>query len=148
MAGGFAMAALASLATGRLSRMVGVVRAVVAMRLVGLVLLVALPFAPSFGLAGLLYVGRAVFNRGTSGARNALSVSIVRPRRRGFAVSVTNVSMQVPRAIGPVFAGLLFEAGHLALPFLIGAAFQAAYIIIYDRSFRNSDPGREGRTAA
>ncbi len=143
MAGGFAMAALASLATGRLSRAVGVVRAVVAMRLVGLVLLVALPFAPSFALAGALYVGRAVFNRGTSGARNALSVSIVRQRRRGFAASMANVSMQVPRAISPVFTGLLFEAGHLALPFLIGAAFQAAYIIIYDRSFRNSDPGRK-----
>ena len=80
MAGGFLMAALASVATGWLSKWLGIVRAVVAMRLVGLALLIALPFAPSFGLAGALYVLRGMFNRGTTGARGALSISIVRAR--------------------------------------------------------------------
>ena len=85
MAAGFLMAAVSSLGAGVLSRWLGVVRAVVAMRLVGLALLIALPFAPSFGLAAVLYVLRGMFNRGTTGARNALNVSIVRARRRGFA---------------------------------------------------------------
>ena len=144
MASGFLMAALASVATGWLSKALGVVRAVVAMRLVGLALLIALPFAPTFGSAATLYVLRAMFNRGTTGARSALSVSIVRPQRRGFAASMANVSMQVPRSLSPLLSGFLFAAGDLVLPFFIGAAFQGAYLVIYYWSFRNVDPGLAG----
>jgi MFS family permease len=147
MAGGFLMAAVASIATGWLSKSLGIVRAVVAMRLVGLALLVALPFAPSFGIAGVLYILRGMFNRGTTGARSALSISIVRPQRRGFAASMANVSMQVPRALSPVLTGALFAAGDLALPFLIGAAFQGAYIAVYYWSFGQLDAGFAGRRA-
>jgi MFS family permease len=139
MAAGFLMAAVASVATGWLSKWVGVVRAVVAMRLVGLALLIALPFAPSFGLAAVCYVLRAMFNRGTTGARSALSISIVRQHRRGFSASMANVSMQVPRAVSPVLSGFLFAAGDLALPFLIGAAFQGAYLAFYYWSFGQVD---------
>jgi hypothetical protein len=34
---------------------------------------------------------------------------------------------------------LLFAAGELALPFLIGAAFQGAYLVFYYRSFGQFD---------
>ena len=139
MAGGFLMAAVASIAAGWLSKSLGIVRSVIAMRLVGLVLLVALPFAPSFGLAATFYVLRAMFNRGTTGARSALNISIVRPQRRGFAASMANVSMQVPRSVSPVLTGFLFAAGDLTLPFLIGAAFQGAYLAFYYWSFGQVD---------
>jgi sugar phosphate permease len=105
--------------------------------------LIALPFAPSFGVAAVLYVLRGMFNRGTTGARAALSVSIVRAQRRGFAASMANVSMQVPRAVSPVLTGFLFAAGDLALPFFIGAAFQGAYLALYYWGFRRVDPGVE-----
>jgi MFS family permease len=139
MAGGFLMAAIASLVTGWLSKWMGMVRAVVAMRLVGLVMLIALPLSPNFGLAALLYILRAMFNRGTTGARSALSISIVRPHRRGFAASMANVSMQVPRSVSPMLTGILFAANNLVLPFIIGAAFQAAYLAVYYSSFRQVD---------
>lgn len=139
MAGGFLMAAVASVATGRLSKWVGMVRAVIAMRLVGLVLLVALPLAPNFGLASTIYILRSMFNRGTTGARSALSISIVRPHRRGFAASMANVSMQIPRSISPILTGILFAARDLVLPFFIGAAFQGAYLAMYYASFRHVD---------
>jgi predicted MFS family arabinose efflux permease len=109
---------------------------VVLMRLVGLVLLVALPFAGSFMLASVLYVARAVMNRGTTGARSAVNMGIVRANRRGFSSAASNVALQVPRAIGPVFAGALFQSGFLAAPFLVAAVFQAGYVWVYDRSFR------------
>jgi MFS family permease len=139
MAVGFLMVAVASVAAGWLSKWLGIVRAVVAMRLVGLVLLIALPFAPDFGLAAVLFVLRGMFNRGTTGARGALSISIVRARRRGFAASMAKVSMQVPRSVSPVLTGFPFAAGDLALPFLIGAAFQGAYLAVYYWSFWQID---------
>jgi MFS family permease len=139
MARGFLMAAVASLGAGWLSRWLGIVHAVVAMRLVGLALLIALPLAPGFGVAAALYVLRAMFNRGTTGARSALSVSIVRAHRRGFSASMANVSMQVPRSVSPMLTGLLFAANELALPFFIGAAFQGTYLALYYWSFRQVD---------
>jgi hypothetical protein len=71
MAGGFLMAAIASVATGSMTRWFGMVRAVVVMRIVGLALLIALPLSPSFGLAASLYMLRTMFNRRTTGARSA-----------------------------------------------------------------------------
>ena len=52
---------------------------------------------------------------------------------------MANVSMQVPRAVSPVMSGFLFAAGDLALPFLIGAAFQGAYLAFYYWSFGQMD---------
>ncbi|MBN8889676.1 MAG: hypothetical protein BGP12_07835 [Rhodospirillales bacterium 70-18] len=137
MAVGFLLAGAASLLTGWLGRWLGIVRAVVAMRTLGLLLLVALPFAKTFAVAGVLYVARTVLNRGTTGARSALNVSIVRPSRRGFSSAASNVALQIPRAIGPVLAGLMYESGFLALPFLAAAVFQTGYLWVYDRTFRN-----------
>jgi MFS family permease len=145
MAGGFLMAAIASIATGQLSKWLGMVRAVIAMRLVGLALLIALPLSPNFVLAATLYILRAMFNRGTTGARSALSISIVRPHRRGFAASMANVSMQIPRSVSPLLTGILFAANNLALPFFIGAAFQAAYLAMYYASFRQVDDAMSQR---
>jgi predicted MFS family arabinose efflux permease len=134
------MAAVASVATGWLSKWLGMVRAVIAMRLVGLALLIALPLSPNFGpAAATLYILRAMFNRGTTGARSALSISIVRPHRRGCAASMANVSMQIPRSVSPVLTGILFAANNLVLPFFIGAAFQGAYLAMYYASFRQVD---------
>jgi MFS family permease len=137
MAISFLLAAGSSLFSRWLMRWMSVVRTIVVMRSAGLILLLALPFAPSFVLASVLYVGRSMLNRGTSGPRSAVSVGLVRPARRGFSVASANVALQIPRAIGPVLAGVCFEAGMLAEPFLAAAVFQGAYVWIYERSFRN-----------
>ncbi len=139
MALSFALASAAALYAGRLSMRLGMVRAVVLMRLVGLVLMVAMPLMPSFGLAAAIYVARAVFQRGSIGARQAVGVSLVRAPRRGLAASLNNASQQFPRAVGPLFGGLMFDAGMLIAPFLIGAAIQAAHLYLYDRMFRRVD---------
>lgn len=139
LAAGFVMAIFSSLLTGWLTRRLGTSRAVVMMRLVGLVLFVALPFAPSYGLAAACYVLRAAFNRGTAGARQAVGLKLVGSRRRGLAASLNAVSMQLPRAVGPVIGGWLLEADLLALPFLVAAGLQAVYLALYGIAFRNVD---------
>ena len=141
----FGITAAASLAGGWLSGRWGVVRAVVWMRLIGLVLLVLLPLAPDFRLAAVLFVLRAALNLGTVGARQALNMGLVRPERRGLAASLSSVSMQIPRALGPAVAGALFQGGWLALPFLFAASFQGAYVFFYQRVFRDYDPLAPGR---
>lgn len=142
MALAFAAAALASLGTGRLTLRVGVMRAVIGARALALILLLALPLAPSFAWAAALHVIRMALNMGTIGARQGLNIGLVGTARRGVAASVSSVSILFPQALGPALAGILFAGGALGVPFYLAAALQAAYLVLYNRSFRAHDPAR------
>ncbi len=136
MSAGFVLAGLSALASGRLIRILGLVDAVIVMRLLGLTFLFMLPFSPSFGFAAALHILRSTLNRGTAGARQALTVQLVAPDRRGLAATLGTVSTQIPRALGPLFGGYLFDADLLAVPFVVAGMSQAAYLALYRRLFR------------
>jgi MFS family permease len=136
---GFVLASVASLWTAWLTRRVGTALAVVLTRLAGVALLAVLPFAPTYGAAAACYVLRAAFNRGSAGARQAVGVKLVDPAHRGLAASLNAISMQIPRAVGPILGGVLLETNLLALPMLIAAALQAAYLTLYGITFRALD---------
>ena len=137
IAASFAVGAAGSLLAGALARRHGLIRAVVWMRLAGLLLMLAIPFSPWFGLAAVLYALRAGMNQGTAGVRQALVAGLTRDHRRGLAASLQNVSIQIPRAIGPLIAGLLLHAGMLTAPFVLAAIFQGAYLLLYAHFFRD-----------
>jgi MFS family permease len=140
MALAYFVTAAASMGAGRLIARIGLVRSVVWMRSASIIILVLLPLMPHFWLAAMLHIARSALNRGTAGARQALTVSLVRPHRRGTAVSTGSVAIQLPRAAGPLFAGLLFGSGLLAVPFYIAAGFFGAYIVCYRHVFLAYDP--------
>ncbi len=144
MAATFFITGFSSILTGRISDKIGIVKSVVWARFFGLLLLIALPLIPFFWLASLVYFLRSAFNRGSVGARQALTVGLVRDERRGLATSLNAMSMQIPQSVGPSIAGLLFSTGQLELPFYVGAIFQGIYLIMYGRFFRNQNkPGME-----
>lgn len=133
---GFVLASFASVWTGWLTRKLGTTEAVVVMRLVGLVLLVVMPFMPSFPLAAACYALRSAFNRGTAGARQAVGLMLGGRDRRGMAASLNAISMQIPRAMGPIVGGWLLDAEMLAAPMLLAAGLQAVYLVLYGVTFR------------
>lgn len=135
------LAGVCSLLAGRIGMRFGAVRTVVAMRGIGLALLLALPFMPTYGLAILVYGARTILNRGSAGQRQAVILGAVRRSRQGLAAAVSSVSTQLPRALGPLVAGALFGAGMFTGPFLIAAAFQAGYLVLYPVLFRRHDLG-------
>ncbi|MDE2263672.1 MAG: MFS transporter, partial [Gammaproteobacteria bacterium] len=137
----FALASAGSVLGGRLSRRLGAVRSVVWMRVVGLVLLVAIPFSPTFPVAAGLYALRYAFNQGTAAARQVVAAGLTRAERRGLAASVQSLSAQLPRAAGPVLGGWLIHRGQFIAPFLLTAAMQALYLILYRQFF--GDAGTE-----
>ena len=139
LAASFVLAAAGSILSGRLSQRFGAVRSVLWMRLIGLVTLLATPFVPVFGLAAALYALRAAFNQGTAGARQTVAAGLTRAERRGLAASVQNLSLQIPRAVGPVLGGALIHAGYFITPFLLAAALQALYLVLYWRYFSGLD---------
>lgn len=139
---GLAAAGVASLTSGILTRRLGAIRTVVLMRGIGLISLFALPFSPTFAIATIIYAMRSAFNRGTAGARQAVALGLVRGDRHGLAASVNAISVLIPRGIAPAIAGLLFESGALAAPFLLAGLFQGGYLLLYPRVFAAHDPSR------
>jgi MFS family permease len=147
MALAFVATGFSNLATGRLAEQFGPVRSVVVIRLVGVAFLLAMTVMTSFWWAGLFYVLRSLVNRGSVGARQAVSVSLTRDERRGLASSLNQASMRVPASIGPTIAGYLMDAGNLTLPFLLAAGLQLAYALTYGRFFGHLDHGLRTRGA-
>ena len=135
LAASFVLAAAGAQLAQRIVPRFGVVRTVVGMRGVGLALMLLTPFMPLFGLAAGVWAVRAAFNQGTLGVRQALTMGLTRQHRQGLAATVNNVSIQVPRAIGPAIAGVMLHFGWLTAPFIVAAAFQLAYLIVYQRFF-------------
>lgn len=135
----FFATAFASVLTGRATRRVGIVRSVVAVRMAAVVVLLIFPFVPSFWMASVLHVLRSALNRGTQGARQALTVALVRDERRGFASSINSLSMGLPNSAGPMMAGYLLNAGYFSLPFYIAAGMQFIYGILFGRMFQAYD---------
>jgi len=135
LAASFVLAAVGSQIAQRIVPRFGVVRTVVVMRGVGLLLMVLTPFVPVFGLAAAIWAVRAAFNQGTLGVRQALTMGLTRQHRQGLAATVNNVSIQVPRAIGPAIAGLMLHQGWLTAPFVVAAMFQLGYLVVYQRFF-------------
>jgi MFS family permease len=127
----FVLASAGSVIGARLSRRLGAVRSLVWMRVVGLALLVAVPFAPTFLVAAVLYALRSACNRGTAAANQLVAAGLTRAERRGLGASVQSLSSQLPRAVGPVLGGWLIHRGEFVAPFLLTAAGQAVYLILY-----------------
>ena len=143
----FIVTAAAALLAGNLTRQAGLVRVVVWGRTGGFLTLLLLPLMPLYWLAAVLYVLRSALNRGTIGARQALVVSAVRDERRGLAVSLNALSVQLPQSIGPAIAGSLIGNGRLILPFYLAAALQGIYVFLYSRVFGPREQEIVNRTA-
>jgi MFS family permease len=131
----FVLAAAGSVIGSWLSRRLGTVRSFVWMRVVGLGLLVAVPFSPTFPVAAGLYALRSACNRGTAAANQLVAAGLTRAERRGLGASVQSLSSQLPRAVGPVLGGWLIHRGQFVTPFLLTAAGQAIYLLLYRHFF-------------
>lgn len=139
MAVTFFATGITSVIQARLSQKHGNIRSIVLVRFMASTLLILIPLLPTYGLVSLAYVIRTALNRGTQGAQQALSVSLTRDNRRGFASSVNVLSMRIPTSVGPYISGYLFGLGSLALPFYIAAGLQYSFAYFYGKIFSAYD---------
>jgi MFS family permease len=131
--------AIFSILTGLTSQRRGLVRTVVAARLVTVALFAVIPLMPTFGLASAAHIARSALSRGSIGARRAIAVNLVGLERRGLVSGVNNVSLKVSNSVGSAVAGVFLNAGLLALPFFVAAGMQLLYGMAYGRAFSKYD---------
>lgn len=135
----FLATGITSLFQAKLSQRHGNIRSIVLVRFIASFLLILLPLLPTYMLVSFVYILRTALNRGTQGAQQALSVSLTRDRRRGFASSINILSMRLPISIGPYISGYLYGLGSLSLPFYLAGGLQFSFAYLYGKMFGSRD---------
>ncbi len=109
-----------------LARRFGLVATMVGTHLPSNVLLAAVAFAPTFGVAALLLLARTTLSQMDVPTRQALVMTVVTPAERTAAAAVTNASRYTVRPAGPLVAGLVQQLA-LGAPLVLAGAVKAGY---------------------
>lgn len=135
-----AVAVLQSLSyevSGRLGDRFGLINTMVFTHLPSNILLLLVPFSPSFGWAVGLLLARFALSQMDVPARQAYVVSIVPAAERAGAVAMTGAVRGVAQSFGPVLAGLAIGAASFGLPFFAGGGLKIVYDLALFGGFRN-----------
>ncbi len=122
---------VSTLSAAGIGRKLGTVRAIVLVRAVTGLLLVPMVLAPSFWLAGTIYLIRMLAQRVGLPLRQSFTQDLADPDERASLAALSNLPAQGTMAGGQVLAGYLFEEVSLAAPFELAAAFQFANAVLY-----------------
>ncbi|HEV8524690.1 MAG TPA: MFS transporter [Terriglobales bacterium] len=131
------------LAAAWLARRIGLVKTMVFTHLPSSLFLLAIPFAPSFGLAALLFLAREALVEMDVPTRQSYIVAVVRPEERTFASGVTNLTRNVSWAAASSVAGALMQGLGFSAPLLLGGGLKITYDLLLYRAFRHIRPPEE-----
>ncbi|HEU0257352.1 MAG TPA: MFS transporter [Microbacteriaceae bacterium] len=137
-----------TLASARVAARLGTVRAIVTVRAIGGVLLVPMVLAPSFLLAGGIYVVRMMVQRVGLPLRQSFTQDMADPGERASVAALSNLPAQGTMAAGQAAGGWLFDEASLAAPFTLAAVFQVANAALYWLLFSRRPPRPRAAGAA
>jgi MFS family permease len=126
-----------------LARRIGLVKTMVFTHLPSSLFLMAVPFAPSFKWAVLLFLCREALVEMDVPTRQSYVAAIVRPSERTYASGITNLARNIFWAVGSAAAGFLMQALTFSAPLLIGGGAKVTYDLLLYRSFRALKPPEE-----
>ena len=126
-----------------LARRIGLVNTMVFTHLPSSLFLMAVPFAPSFKWAVLLFLCREALVEMDVPTRQSYVAAIVKPTERTYASGITNLARNVFWAVGSAAAGFLMQALTFSAPLLIGGGAKVTYDVLLYRSFRALKPPEE-----
>lgn len=138
-----AISVISTLGAARLAFRWGLVRTVTVVRIIQALLLVPLVLAPTFVLAGAVYLVRMVVARIGMPLRQSYVLAMAHPEERAAVGALSNVPSQAAMAVAPLGAGYIFDQISLSLPFILGGALQLASSLMYWVLFRSLAPEEE-----
>ena len=124
----------------RIARRIGLVNTMVFTHLPSSLLLMLLPFCPTFGTAAALFLVRELLVEMDVPTRQAYLASIVAPGERTAALGLVQLTRTSMWAAAPGLAGWMMGAAALSAPLYIGASIKAAYDLLLWRAFRGLKP--------
>src|SRR5215472_808112 len=126
-----------------LARHIGLVRTMVLTHLPSSLFLIAVPFAPSFKVAILLFLCREALVEMDVPTRQSYVAAVVLPNERTFASGLTNLARNVFWAAGSGIAGLVMQNLAFSAPLVIGGGMKITYDLALYRAFRKLRPPEE-----
>jgi predicted MFS family arabinose efflux permease len=124
---------------------IGLVRTMVYTHLPSSLLLLTVPFAPTFPVAAALFLLREGLVEMDVPTRQSYVMAIVRPEDRTFASGVTNLVRLGGWAVAPAFAGALMQGASLGAPIFVGAGMKILYDVLLFVAFKERPPPEELR---
>jgi MFS family permease len=135
--------ALSHLGAAWLARRIGLVNTMVFTHIPSSLLLMTVPFAPSFPVAASLFLLREGLVEMDVPTRQSYTMAVVRPDERTFAAGVTNLVRLGAWAIAPSFAGVFMQDLSLTAPLFIGAGMKIGYDVLLWMALRRLRPPEE-----
>jgi len=126
-----------------LARRIGLVNTMVFTHLPSSLFLMAVPFAPSFKWAVVLFLCREASVEMDVPTRQSYVAALVRPGERTFASGITNLARNVFWAVGSSVAGFFMQNVAFSAPLMIGAGTKISYDLLLFRAFRKLRPPEE-----
>jgi MFS family permease len=126
-----------------LAKRIGLVTTMVATHIPSSLLLLTVPFAPTFPIAAALFLLREGLVEMDVPTRQSYVMAVVRPEERTFASGVTQLVRTGAWAIAPMFSGALMEGVSMATPLYAGAATKILYDVLLWVAFRRLKPPEE-----
>ncbi len=142
-AGARVLNALSHLGAAWLAQRIGLVNTMVFTHIPSSLLLLAVPWAPSFPVAATLFLLREGLVEMDVPTRQSYVMAIVAPHERTWAAGVTGLVRLAGWATAPLIAGFGMQRVDLALPLVAGAGLKLAYDLLLWRAFRNLRPPEE-----
>jgi MFS family permease len=135
--------ALSHFAAAWLARRIGLVNTMVFTHIPSSVLLLTVPFMPTFPVAAALFLLRESLVEMDVPTRQSYVMAVVRPEERTFASGITHLVRMAGWAVAPAIAGLLMTGTSLAAPLVVGASLKILYDLVLWRAFRKLRPPEE-----
>ena len=126
-----------------LARHIGLVNTMVFTHLPSSLFLIAVPLAPSFKIAALLFLCREALVEMDVPTRQSYVAAVVLPNERTFASGLTSLARNLFWAVGSSVAGLVMQNLTFSAPLVIGGGTKVAYDLALYRAFRKLRPPEE-----
>ncbi len=132
-----------NLSAAAIAERLGLVRSVFIGRLLQATLLTAMALAPTFWIAGFVYLLRMLAQRVAAPLRQSYTMALADPEERAAVAGLANLPSQATSSGSQLGAGWLFEHIALEVPFMIGSALQVVNALVYFALFRHMPPPEE-----
>ena len=142
------LSALSFLVATRVAERVGLLNTMVFTHLPSNVLLLAVPFMPSFGAAAAVLLARHVLSQMDVPTRQAYTMALVAPEERPAAAGLTASARALAQACAPIVSGLTMAAAATPAPFLLAGGLKIVYDLSLFFRFRSvpvADPAADTR---
>jgi MFS family permease len=131
------LAAISYLLADRVAARIGLLNTMVFTHLPSNVLLVLVPFMPTFPLAAGVLLARFALSQMDVPTRQAYTLALVPPHDRARAAGVTAAVRPAAAAVAPMLTGIAFQFAALGLPFVFAGALKIVYDIVLLATFRH-----------